>query len=139
MISIIIPVRNNLLYTQMLIGLIEQTTKVYHEILIIDNNSTERGMHRYLSDLDDKPNYRVIFLSENYGIVKVWNYGVRLARQDTILIMNNDIVIGNRCIDELFLTLQNSYNNLYCVSPVYQDGDNAPHREPEAAAEAVAH
>ena len=133
MISIIIPVRNNLLYTQMLIGLIEQTTKVYHEILIIDNASTEKGMGEYLvdfekrqnhlTDFNKRRNHQVVFLPENFGIVKSWNFGVRMASQDTILIMNNDIVIGNRCIDELFMTLHNPYNGLFCVSPVYQDGD----------------
>jgi GT2 family glycosyltransferase len=123
MISIIIPVYNNLFFTQQIIGLIQQTTKIDHEIIIIDNGSTEAGMQKYFDWLTKPPilnlfgYIKVIKNTENVGVAKAWNQGIAAAHGEYIAIINNDILIDNDCFERLIKYLDNGEADV--ISPAF--------------------
>jgi len=130
MISIILPVFNNLFFTQKIIGLIQQTTKIDYEIVIVDNGSTEPGMQEYfdwLEKLDDSNEdfynkihreIRIIRNGENLGVAKAWNIGIKDSRGEIIAILNNDILIGNDCLERM-LAVMEAHPEIWCLSPAF--------------------
>ena len=117
MISIIIPTFNNLFFTQQIIGLIQQTTKIGYELIIVDNGSTEQGMPEYLDQINDGC-AKVIFNSENLGVAKAWNIGIAIAEGEYIAILNNDILIGNDCLERMQKVMDNN-PDIWCLSPAF--------------------
>jgi len=123
MLSIIIPVYNNLFFTQMIIGLIQQTTKIDYEIILIDNRSVEPGMPTYLDWIKDHKtlnlfqNIKVIKNVENMGVAKAWNQGIMAAQGEYIAIINNDILIDNDCFERLIKYLDSGETDI--ISPAF--------------------
>lgn len=115
MISIIIPIYNNLFFTQLIIGLIQQTTNIEHEIIIIDNCSTEDGMQEYFDRLK---NIKIIRNKKNLGVAKAWNIGIKEARGEYIAVINNDIVIGNNCFERM-KEVMDAHPDIWCLSPAF--------------------
>jgi len=123
MLSIIIPVYNNLFFTQMIIGLIQQTTKIDYEIILIDNRSVEPGMPTYLDWIKDHKtlnlfqDIKVIKNMENMGVAKAWNQGIMAAQGEYIAIINNDILIDNDCFERLIKYLDSGEADI--ISPAF--------------------
>ena len=86
-VSVIIPVFNKWEYTlQCLQRLGENTTDVDHEVIVVDNGSsdgTAAGMAAW-------PNVRYQRNAENLGFAKAVNQGARLARGRYLMFLNND-------------------------------------------------
>ncbi len=61
-----------------------------HEILVVDNGSND-GSVEYLQATF--PQVRVVALPENLGFTKGNNAGVRAARHDIVVLLNNDMVV----------------------------------------------
>jgi GT2 family glycosyltransferase len=61
-----------------------------HEILVVDNGSTD-GSAAYLRE--NFPQVRVLALAENLGFTKGNNAGVRAARHEIAILLNNDMVV----------------------------------------------
>jgi GT2 family glycosyltransferase len=124
MISIVIPTFNNLFFTQLIIGLIQQTTKIEYELIIIDNGSTEDGMQEYFDWLEKSVSInlfgeiRIIRNEENLGVAKAWNIGIREAHGEYIAIINNDILIDNDCLERLANVLDEK-PEIWCISPAF--------------------
>ena len=61
-----------------------------HEILVIDNGSSDDSIaflnQRY-------PQVRVVCLNKNYGFVEGYNRGIREARKDILVFLNNDMAV----------------------------------------------
>ena len=123
MLSIIIPIYNNLFFTQMIIGLIQQTTKIDYEIILIDNRSVESGMPTYLNWIKDHKtlnlfqDIKVIKNMENMGVAKAWNQGIMAAQGEYIAIINNDILIDNDCFERLIKYLDSGEADI--ISPAF--------------------
>ena len=123
MLSIIIPVYNNLFFTQMIVGLIQQTTKIDYEIIIIDNRSVEPGMPAYLDWIKDHKtlnlfqDIKVIKNAENKGVAKAWNQGIMAAQGEYIAVINNDILIDNDCFERLIKFLDSGEADI--ISPAF--------------------
>lgn len=129
MISVILPVYNNLFFTQQIIGLIQQTTKCDYEIIIVDNGSYEPGMPEYLNWLEkemadiDGPRWsfgglKIIRNGQNLGVAKAWNIGIKESSGETIAILNNDILIGNDCLERMEDVLILN-PDIWCLSPAF--------------------
>jgi GT2 family glycosyltransferase len=69
-----------------------------HEILVVDNGSTD-GSVEYLKQ--EFPEVRVVSLPENLGFAAGNNVGVREARHDTVILLNNDMVVDRRFLRPL--------------------------------------
>jgi GT2 family glycosyltransferase len=124
MISIVIPVYNNLFFTQLIIGLIQQTTKIEYEIIIVDNRSTEPGMQEYFNWLEENVGLnlfgqiKIIRNGENLGVAKAWNIGIKEAKAKYIAVLNNDILIDNDCLQRI-ITEMEADPEIWCLSPAF--------------------
>ncbi len=89
-VSIIIPVFNNLTLTQACLeSLASVTANVPHEIIVVDNASTD-GTAAYLKDHEKNGSLRVITNSSNQGFAHACNQGAQNARSSLLLFLNND-------------------------------------------------
>lgn len=93
LVSIIILTRNRLDVTGACIASIRRHTPESHEIIFVDNGSTD-GTVPWLRDLSlAQPLYRLIENRENAGFSAGCNQGMRAARGEFILLLNNDVVV----------------------------------------------
>ncbi len=89
LVSVIIPVFNNLQYTHNCIKSIFQNTHYSrYEVIIVDNASTD-GTGQYLSNLGHQ-NLKILSNTENLGFVGGCNAGAAEAKGDFIFFLNND-------------------------------------------------
>jgi len=87
LISIIIPTRDRVDLLKRCIESIEsKTTYENYEIIIVDNNSTERETLRYLN----KSKHKVLRFNEIYNFSKINNFAVKHAKGEHLLFLNND-------------------------------------------------
>ena len=83
LVSIIIPTKNNQKILRRCIkSLEENTTYKNWEIIIIDNNSTEKLTRSYYESLP----YRIISYSEPFNFSKMNNLAVKHAKGDLLFI-----------------------------------------------------
>jgi len=93
-ISIIIPTKDKIDYLKRCIdSIIEKTLYDNYEILIVNNNSTEKKTFEYFDKISKKNNVRVIEYNIPFNYSKINNYAVNEARGDILVFMNNDIEI----------------------------------------------
>jgi GT2 family glycosyltransferase len=82
-VSIVILTHNQLKYTQECLEALDRTTSG-HQIIIVDNASTD-GTPEYLQRLEEqKPHVSVIFNRRNVGFAAGCNQGVAASRNGTI-------------------------------------------------------
>lgn len=91
MITVVIPVLNQIFLTNNLLNCISSNTVKPLEIILVDNASTEDigGIvfsHRDLNILHLKQ-------KRNIGVNASWNLGILYAKGDLISVLNNDIII----------------------------------------------
>jgi GT2 family glycosyltransferase/Flp pilus assembly protein TadD len=98
--SIIIPVFNNLSLTRQCLESIWDNTDVPHEIIVVDNGSTD-GTRDYLYRLESEGEVRVISNRANLGFAKASNQGARAARGEYLVFLNNDTIVQPGWLSEM--------------------------------------
>ena len=89
LVSIVIPVFNNLEYTKACLAAIEKNTEYpNYELIIIDNASSD-GTTEFLEN-QQKNGIRPIFNTENKGFVDACNQGAEASNGKYIFLLNND-------------------------------------------------
>jgi GT2 family glycosyltransferase/glycosyltransferase involved in cell wall biosynthesis/Flp pilus assembly protein TadD len=112
-VSIIIITFNQWEYTRQCLESIRQRTSVSHEILIIDNGSTDPT----LQELARFPEARVIRNGENRGFPAAVNQGFLEAKGDDVVLLNNDAVVTEGWLEEL-LRVAESDRRIGIVGPM---------------------
>jgi len=102
--SIIILTRNNLEYTKMCLESIRRYTPEPHEIIVVDNGSTD-GTIEYLEAQED---VKLIKNGLNLGFALGNNLGLREARGEYIVILNNDTVVTEGWLTRLINSAQSN-------------------------------
>jgi len=99
LVSIIIPTKNNeKILRRCITSLEENTTYKNWEIIIIDNNSTEKQTRLYYESLP----YRIISYSEPFNFSKMNNLAVKHAKGDLLLFLNDDTkIIDPNSLEEM--------------------------------------
>ncbi|GLX71213.1 glycosyltransferase family 2 protein [Paenibacillus glycanilyticus] len=94
--SIIIPTYNALPMLRDTIGSIRKHTKESYELIVIDNGSTD-------GTLDYLKQQRIITISlpANTGFPAACNWGLRLARGERLLLLNNDVLVTSEWLSRL--------------------------------------
>ncbi len=87
--SIIVVTWDQLPYTQLCLDSIRDCTRLPHEIIVVDNGSTD-GTVQWLAG---QPGIQVIRNAENRGFAAAANQGLRAARGANLLLLNNDTVV----------------------------------------------
>lgn len=111
--SIVILAWNQLFYTRMCIESVRRYTDVPYELILVDNGSTD-GTGEYF---DSIPGAVVIKNPENRGFAAGCNQGIRAARGDYILLLNNDTVVSYNWLSNLINCLE-SNPEIGIVGPV---------------------
>lgn len=70
-----------------------------HEIIVVDNNSTD-GTPELIKE--QFPNIRLIRNANNYGFAKGTNVGIKEARGEYISLINSDVIVPAGCIENMY-------------------------------------
>jgi GT2 family glycosyltransferase len=86
--------------------------KASHEILVVDNDSTDGSAEAARR----VPDVRVIEMGANRGYAAANNVGIRASVGDTLLLLNSDTIVPEGAIDRLLGTL-NSHPHVAILGP----------------------
>ncbi len=100
--SIIVPVWNQIEFTQQCIAALKSHTRPAWELIVVDNGSTD-GTGAYLAGVRDMSTVPVTLVSNatNVGFPAAINQGLRLARGEYLVMLNNDVVVTDGWLDQL--------------------------------------
>ncbi len=129
LISIIIPNRDQKeTLKACLDSLREKTAYKNYEILIIENNSTSEEIFRYYRELSREPGIRLFRWKREFNYSAINNYGVRHARGEYVLFLNNDItVIHGDWLEEMLGVCQRPEVGAVGVKLIYPDTNTIQH------------
>ena len=106
--SIIILTFNQLEYTKMCVKSLCKHTPETHEIIFVDNGSTD-GTVKWLTRLtQENENYKLIENKKNLGFAKGSNQGIEASQGEFILLLNNDVVVAEGWLSGLLDCLQHA-------------------------------
>jgi GT2 family glycosyltransferase/tetratricopeptide (TPR) repeat protein len=100
--SVIVPCCNQLEFTRQCFRALKQHTREPWELIVIDNGSAD-GTGAYLAgaqDLSALP-VSVITNASNLGFPAAVNQGLKVARGEYLVLLNNDVVVTDTWLDQL--------------------------------------
>ena len=107
-ITIIIPIFNAFEDTKNCIESVLKHTRIPHEILLIDDNSSDNRIGKLLDETGKLVNnVKVIRNTKNRGFVKNVNLGIRNSTGDIVL-LNSDTIVTPKWLQKLVVT---AYSN----------------------------
>lgn len=74
-------------------SILEKTTYTNYEILIIENNSQDQEIFSYYKELAGKDRIRLLRWKQAFNYSAINNFGVKKARGEYLIFLNNDIEI----------------------------------------------
>lgn len=110
MISIIIPVKNELYYTKQILEEIESKVKSEYEIIIVNDHSTddtEEWLNSYASNCNWVKK-QIFHNVDSNGVNASWNLWVSQAKWEYIWIINNDLIL-TEWVDLELISLLETY------------------------------
>ncbi|EEF58244.1 glycosyltransferase family 2 protein [Pedosphaera parvula] len=116
-VGIVIPVFNQLNYTQ---GCLESLRKTISPdvVIVIVNNGSSDGTTAFLSTCTSAT---IISNPENKGCAAAWNQGVKATTADWVVILNNDVLLSSGWLEGLVAFAEQ--NGLDIVSPGIREGE----------------
>lgn len=98
MVSVIIPTKDHVeLLKDVMNSIFEMTSYENYEVLILNNNSSEPETFAYFREVEkEHTNVRVIEAKYEFNWSKLNNHGIREAKGDVYIFMNNDMKILTR-------------------------------------------
>ena len=123
MVSIIIPNKDEKESLQACIESIREKTEYQnYEILIIENNSTSEEIFHYYKELSRDPKIRLLRWKKEFNYSAINNFGVRHAKGDYLLFLNNDVkVIDPDWMSEMLSVCQRKETGAVGVKLIYPD------------------
>ena len=135
LVSIVILTFNQLRYTKECIRSIQKYTPEKHEIIFIDNGSTD-GTLEWLKKLIKKyPNYKLINNKINLGFAKGCNQGIKASSGEFIILLNNDVVVTENWLSGMLECL-NFRPNVGIVGPM-TNNISGPQKVPQVSYESI--
>ena len=104
--SILILTRNQLHFTIQCLKSIRQCTSLPHEIIIVDNNSTDDTPAFLRQFSVDNPNTKVIFNNRNRGFAGGNNQALALASGKYLVLLNNDTLVTSGWLERMISVLE---------------------------------
>lgn len=103
LVSLIIPTKNGFEILKTCIdSIIEKTTYLHYEIIVIDNASDEQNTLEYLSEISSLSNVKVIKYPHEFNYSAINNFAVDKCSGSLIALVNNDIeVISPNWLDRM--------------------------------------
>ena len=116
-VSMVILTFNQLNYTKECVESIRKHTPEPHEVIFVDNGSTD-GTVKWLKKLAAGHNhYKLIENETNLGFAKGCNQGIAAASGEFVLLLNNDTVVTKDWLSGMLETL-NSATDIGIVGPM---------------------
>jgi len=107
-VSVIIVNFNNFKYLRQCIKSIKDChVNLLYEIIVVDNNSEEGNIRDIIKDFEG---VKIIQNKENLGFAKANNQGLRIAKGDYILYLNNDTIFIENTLEKVLDYFDNSLN-----------------------------
>lgn len=97
MVSIVIVTCNQWAFTQQCLESLRKNTRVPHEVIVVDNGSSDGTADRLRGQAD----VRLVENGENRGFPAAANQGLRAARGEFLLLLNNDVVVPAGWLERL--------------------------------------
>lgn len=104
LISILIPNKDHIEDLKRCVDSLDQKSRYRnYEIIVIENNSTEKETFAYYKKLQDEhPNIHVVYWKGIFNYSEINNFGAKFAQGDYLLLLNNDTeIINPECLEEL--------------------------------------
>lgn len=98
MVTIVIPNLNGERLLAPCLRALAGSSLAAAEVIVVDNGSTDRSLAVVAAAL---PAARVIQNERNLGFATACNQGARAARSRYVLFLNSDVVVSERCLEEL--------------------------------------
>ena len=105
--SIIILTHKQLELTKLCLESIEDHTPEMHELIIVDNASTDGTLDYLRRYQSAHPNVHVIANKENRGFAGGNNQGLALSKGEYVLLLNNDTVVTDGWLSRMLATFRN--------------------------------
>lgn len=103
--DIIIPVRNQLAFTQKCLWSIEAHTVAPYQLTVVDNGSTD-GTADYLWGLEREMSLRIITNDANLGFARAVNQGIEAGEGPYIVLLNNDVKVPQGWLETLIEAME---------------------------------
>jgi GT2 family glycosyltransferase len=113
--SIVIPVFNQMDYTRLCLEHLEKGTDFPHEVVIVDNASTD-GTAAFLRGV----RARVLTNPTNRGCAAAWNQGIAASRGRYVVLLNNDVLVTAGWLRRLVAFMEETGHGI--VSPAVREG-----------------
>lgn len=102
-VTVIIPNLNGKEYIrECLLSLVSQSIPDI-PVIVVDNGSTDGSVELVK---DEFPKVQVICLDKNYGFCRAVNEGIRAARTEFVILLNNDMKADPRFAEQLLASIQ---------------------------------
>ena len=96
MVSIVIPNKDHIDDLKACLDSIEQVnTYSNYEVLVVENNSTDKATFDFYDEISKNSHIRVIYYKGGWNFSRINNTAVREAKGDLLLLLNNDTIIIN--------------------------------------------
>lgn len=106
LVSIVMLTFNALEYTRRCVDSLSRHTAYPHEVIFVDNGSTD-GTKDYLRDIVAvNPNYRLIDNPANIGFSAGNNQGAKAARGEYVFLLNNDVLVADGWLESMVSALE---------------------------------
>ena len=109
LISIIIPNKDHTDDLEVCLkSLYEKSSYKNFEVIIVENNSTEKETFEYYEVLSQKhSNIKIVTWEGNFNYSAINNFGVNYAKGEYILLLNNDVeILNDNCLEEMLMFAQ---------------------------------
>ncbi len=116
--SVVVPCFDQLEYTRQCVAALARHTRAPWELVAVDNGSTD-GTAAYLAGVADAGAFPVVVVTnrENRGFPAACNQGLKAARGDHLVLLNNDAVVTDGWLDQL-IALAESDPRIGMTGPV---------------------
>lgn len=96
LISIIIPNKDHIDDLKVCMDSIdEKSTYRNYEFVIVENNSTEQETFDFYKEIEKRDNVNVLYYDGDFNFSRINNFGVKEAKGDYLLLLNNDTELIN--------------------------------------------
>ena len=109
LISVIIPNKDHTDDLDICLkSLYEKSLYKNFEVIIVENNSTEKETFEYYEALTQKHgNIKIVTWKGNFNYSAINNFGVNYAKGEYILLLNNDVeIVNGSCLEEMLMFAQ---------------------------------
>jgi GT2 family glycosyltransferase/2-polyprenyl-3-methyl-5-hydroxy-6-metoxy-1,4-benzoquinol methylase len=108
LISIIIPNKDHVSdLKQCLDSIIQNSTYKNYEIIIVENNSSEKETFEYYKSLETFKNIKIVKWSGKFNYSAINNFGFSYTKGEYLILLNNDIkIITPKWIEEMLMFAQ---------------------------------